>query len=536
LPKDTAVYGKINTNFVYVKENGSWRRGTELDASLDAACVADNKGMTDSLIVEREPVWYICDVNDDASALQSIPTAWRKATTAEADTAGFGAPDGEVARTGNKDESHIYVHEDTSGNGDYAWRRGTNLDIVSDLGPCTKNLLNKVAELPITETSSAWYTCAVNKIIYENGVQLPYAWREATDIEKDTVGWGKGVITGQIKFGKENTNLVYVFENGTWRHGTDMDRLLGVACTESKAVSRDTSKASYKNEYYVCTPQSTPDTLRKWVVASDIYNDTHDALDSCKNKIKYADGAIMVGRLHTERMYVCDNGEFRPAKSDEISYNRACVESMDGQIYKVNGAFRRCSDSKWIAAKDGDSSIVKDADGRVYKTIIIGTQHWMAQNLNYAMDESYCYDNILSNCTVYGRLYTLAAAENACPIGWHIPTLSEWSTLINLAKEGTYSNNKPGYKLKSKTGWDDYSYFGDQEDDRDGFGFSALPAGSMHNSGTFGYKGQSTCFWGKTLNYGSAYAYLACVRSNSDNASMETQLINYAYSVRCIQD
>ena len=244
----------------------------------------------------------------------------------------------------------------------------------------------------------------------------------------------------------------------------------------------------------------------------------------------------MVGRVNTERMYVCDNGAFRPAKSDEISYNRACVSSMDGEIYKVNGAFRRCLENNWIAARDGDSATVKDAGGRAYKTVIIGSQHWMAQNLNYDVDESYCYGNNSSNCTTYGRLYTLSAAEKACPVGWHIPTLSDWNTLINLAKMGTYANGKPGYKLKSRTGWSDYTYFGDPEDDRDGFGFSALPAGSRNNMGSFAYIGQSACFWGTTLNLGSAYAYLACVQDSNDDAGVGSQLINYAYSARCIQD
>ena len=160
----------------------------------------------------------------------------------------------------------------------------------------------------------------------------------------------------------------------------------------------------------------------------------------------------------------------------------------------------------------------------------------MAQNLNYDVGESVCYQGYSSNCTTYGRLYTLADAEKACPVGWHIPTMSEWSTLINLAKEGVYSKGKPGYKLKSKTGWSDYTYFGDLEDDRDGFGFSALPAGSGDNTGLFADIGHRTCFWGKTLNSGSAYAYLACVQDSNDDASMETQLINYKFSARCIQD
>jgi uncharacterized protein (TIGR02145 family) len=507
----TVKRGSIDTTNVYVRENDSWRRGTELDATLGAACVEPNRGMTDSLVVKHEPVWYICDVNDDASALPSIPTAWRKATNAEADTAGFGAPDGEVARTGNKDESHIYVHEDTSGNGDYAWRRGTNLDIVSDLGPCTKNRLDTVVKLPITNNSSAWYTCAVNKIIYENGVVLPYAWREATDIEKDTVGWGKGIITGQIKLGKVNTNLVYVYENGNWRHGTALDRYLG-ACTENKAARRDTSTSNYKNEYYVCTPQSTPDTLRKWVVAPDIYNDTIGSQAECKAFGKYGDGTILVGRVNQQNKYVCENGVFRAANSEEISANRACVGYIQNHIYKVNGVFSKCVNKQWTRPNGRLMGTLKTSDGQEYRTVVIGELHWLQQNLNrmtgadsgdsiivspykrpdtvlYSYSSS-CYDHKQANCDKYGRLYTREAAMRICPTGWHLPTKAEWMNLLFEA-DADYDSTL-SYRLRATTTWTFTSTVSD--DRKDVVSFSALGSGGFW-SGSFTAIGDQTYYW-----------------------------------------
>ena len=75
-------------------------------------------------------------------------------------------------------------------------------------------------------------------------------------------------------------------------------------------------------------------------------------------------------------------------------------------------------------------------DGQVYKTVKIGNQVWMAQNLNYAIDNgfgSWCYDNEYKHCKKYGRLYTYRTAMNACPAGWHLPSNSEWQELIDYA-------------------------------------------------------------------------------------------------------
>jgi hypothetical protein len=70
-------------------------------------------------------------------------------------------------------------------------------------------------------------------------------------------------------------------------------------------------------------------------------------------------------------------------------------------------------------------------DGRTYKTVKIGRQTWLAENLNYEAEGSKCYENDPDNCAKYSRLYNWETAMKACPKGWHLPTNKEWQTLIN---------------------------------------------------------------------------------------------------------
>lgn len=123
---------------------------------------------------------------------------------------------------------------------------------------------------------------------------------------------------------------------------------------------------------------------------------------------------------------------------------------------------------------DAPGTLHDERDGQDYKTVKIGTQTWMAENLNYATGTSWCYGDAESNCAVYGRLYNWETARIACPTGWHIPSDDEWLTLV----DNMGGSADAGIRLKSSTGWKaDGVNSGDGTND---CSYSALPGGVFH--------------------------------------------------------
>ena len=157
---------------------------------------------------------------------------------------------------------------------------------------------------------------------------------------------------------------------------------------------------------------------------------------------------------------------------------------------------------------------------------------WMAENLNYEIEISWCYNDSPDSCAKYGRLYPWAEAKAVCPKGWHLPSRDEWGGLAKSAGgTGDYgANDTAGKKLKSTSGWNSD---GNGTDD---FGFSALPGGFGGGArGGFVNVGEFGSWWMDTeQNSGNAYHRHMSYRDESVYEGVWSK--GDALSVRCIKN
>ncbi|MBI9036578.1 MAG: T9SS type A sorting domain-containing protein [Bacteroidales bacterium] len=201
-------------------------------------------------------------------------------------------------------------------------------------------------------------------------------------------------------------------------------------------------------------------------------------------------------------------------------------------------------------------------DERIYNTVQIGVQCWMAENLNIGqmingtedmtdngVIEKYCYDNDPYYCEVYGGLYqwnemmeyaTTHGVQGICPEGWSIPTDDEWKILEGNV-DSQFGVGDPewdntgdrgydaGLNLRSSNGW---SLWGNGTNL---FGFTALPGGHRNINNYFQFLGGSALFWTST----NVNSYLVLGRYLSgDKNTIARGVANElcGHSVRCIKN
>ncbi len=230
------------------------------------------------------------------------------------------------------------------------------------------------------------------------------------------------------------------------------------------------------------------------------------------------------------------------------------------------------TDEKWIEVFDGEAwkalsggfrcglSQIEDQQGNTYSTAMIGTQCWMADNLNTGIlidsltdpadngtIEKHCYHDQESQCNIFGGLYTwdemmnyttAGGTQGICPTGWHIPTPDEWAALAAFLG----GNSVAGGAMKTTGNFDDGTglWYAPNTGATNISGFSGLPSGYLaHDDQTFYNRYVYGYFWSSALYDADPDTYARAVWLYAGSAAMEQTATNFrvdAYAVRCIKN
>ena len=199
---------------------------------------------------------------------------------------------------------------------------------------------------------------------------------------------------------------------------------------------------------------------------------------------------------------------------------------------------------------------ITDSDGNSYKTVTIGTQQWMAENLKVSkysdgttipniIDNtqwqnnttgawSY-YNNDVTNNAKYGKLYNWYAVsktsngnKNVCPTGWHVPTDAEWTVLTDYLGGETVAGGK--MKEVGTTSWNSPN-----TDATNTSLFTGLPGGLRNSNGYYYYVGSNGGWWSSSEG-NSTNAWNRYLANHYGDASRNFEYKIYGFSVRCLRD
>jgi len=326
---------------------------------------------------------------------------------------------------------------------------------------------------------------------------------------------------------------------------------------------------------YVQNSKNCKDCDAKHLKAKNGWNNNGNGLDSYGfTAIPGGSTSVEYGRLYGDMSFfwtATEWGEGSPSAYGVYIYPQYDRTYLAGNNDKSTVFFSvRClqntgtqpsSSSSYISSSSIsiiDGTFTDSRDGKIYKWVNIGTQTWMAENLNLNADGSKCYgegadvqidignddyyyaslsnEEIQSNCNKYGRLYDGATAMGVCPAGWHLPSDEDWNTLIKFVNPNCKDNRDckgGGFKLKATSGWGISS-------GTDGYGFSALSGGIgvlWDGGGYFLGVSKEGDWWSASEYEYNNKNYVGILKIKYDDVSYNSYEKNhYFLSVRCMQD
>ena len=288
--------------------------------------------------------------------------------------------------------------------------------------------------------------------------------------------------------------------------------------------------------------------------------------------VNLLNGYVFAGTTDRVNDLVCKNGKLRPAMDEQeacdaaFETTEACKYMEEWYLYEGGSWKKAVCGNQAYDPTDHFCDSREDGSNTVYRMVNIGkgenAQTWMAENLNYETENSWCGGGITTtfeegDCDVYGRLYTWASAvgktetecgyrqkcnlgdgnvQGVCPEGWHLPHEEEWAILArnvepNFVGAWSFQESSAGKFLKSVDWCVNHC--------EDPFLFSALPAGFRDRDGHFEETGREARFIAYSSTVPDARvpdATIIKLSTNSDGIKQSIEPKDYAFSVRCIKD
>jgi len=390
------------------------------------------------------------------------------------------------------------------------------------------------------------------------------------DIYIDDEFKGKGNFTGRVMpgihtFAAKNEKYRTDEKQLEFALGEDMNIILHpIAITGSADIISKPFDATVKLDGKVVG--TTPLTLNnlligehKMIIEKDGYGTVYKNLTIAEDKTVEVDEVLLMGMKITissnpSGVSLTIDGSYTDVTpcTKTLNYGNHTVKLINGKrVVEQTITIIQNGKTRWNIDVEMNKGVFTDPrDGVVYKWVSIGNQTWMAENLRYASgkyvkndkewvhlednnyDAAYCwYYNKNHLKQESGALYTYAAAIKACPVGWHLPTDAEWTTLENFIKNDGYSG-KEGNALKA------VSWKGKKRefDGIDIYGFTALPDGYRNNNDglcmDMGFNGD----WWSSTEYSDSYAYYRTLYYGSAYLGHNSYNMSYGFSVRCIRD
>jgi len=256
------------------------------------------------------------------------------------------------------------------------------------------------------------------------------------------------------------------------------------------------------------------------------------------------------------------NSSVVASSSSEAVFSSSSISLSSSSIVLSSSSSVVSSSSLVVGSSSSSAAIMTPSSSSILvvsncplngRTVTIGEQVWMKENLNCDVSGSKCLNNDPANCVKYGRLYDWTTAmalpascqssncysqikpkhQGICPSGWHIPSNEDWNVLMFVV--GGYST--AGRKLKATSGWEDCGPVG--SDNRyiceDAFGFSALPSGIGYSDGGWWSASEAS------IEAVSEFAYTMSIEYDNDGLStkdggFDDGSKSLLLSVRCLQD